>query len=204
LEKEGKMGKKIIHSIVLAGFFISLVTISQPGRAQYLADNNCNTPANLCKDSCAAENTKSELEALSDKLGVKLDSTCDIKLMAILADWLGTPYRHAGYSKAGIDCSGFVSKIYKEAYGIDLTHSSRSMIYQMKERVKKSELSEGDILFFRIHGKRISHVGIYLKDGYFIHAASGGITVENLESKYYKRVYYTAGRPNCSNRLASN
>jgi lipoprotein Spr/probable lipoprotein NlpC len=136
------------------------------------------------------------LEEYSSKLQVQLDSTCDPLFVSTVAGWLGVPYRHAGYSKSGIDCSGFVSHIYKDVYGIDLTHSSSQMIYQMKTLVKKSELRMGDILFFRIHGRRISHVGMYLKDGKFIHASSySGITVNDLSSPYYKKAYYIAGRP---------
>jgi len=150
-----------------------------------------NSSTNCPKDS----SLQVELNLLSAKLGVALDTTCDLNLMKTLADWIGTPYRHAGYCKKGIDCSGFVSKIYREVYGICLTHSSKAMISEMKERVKKTELQTGDILFFKIHGKRISHVAIYLKDGYFIHASiSNGIMVDRLSAPYYARHYYAAGR----------
>jgi probable lipoprotein NlpC len=136
------------------------------------------------------------LEEYSSKLQIQYDSTCDPLFISTVVGWLGVPYRHAGYSKSGIDCSGFVSKIYKEVYNLDLTHSSSQMIYQMKTLVKKSELRMGDILFFRIHGKRISHVGMYLKDNKFIHASIyNGITVNDLTAPYYKKAYYIAGRP---------
>lgn len=145
-----------------------------------------------------AKLTKDSLfwDEYSEKLQVQLDSTCDPLFVSTVAGWLGVPYRHAGYSKSGIDCSGFVSHIYKDVYDIDLTHSACQMIYQMKTLVKKSELRMGDIIFFRIHGHRISHVGMYLKDGKFIHASSyNGITVNDLSAPYYKKAYYIAGRP---------
>ena len=136
------------------------------------------------------------LEEYSAKLQIQFDSTCDPLFISTVVGWLGVPYKHAGYSKSGIDCSGFVSKIYKEVYNIDLTHSSSQMIYQMKTLVKRSELRMGDILFFRIHGRRISHVGMYLKDDKFIHASIyNGITVNDLDAPYYKKAYYIAGRP---------
>jgi len=149
--------------------------------------------AKIAMDSCASD----EIAQLSSMLGVQLDTCCDTKLMLTLAGWLGTPYHHAGYSKKGIDCSGFVSKIYKDVYGLDLTHSACSMITQMHECVNKDELREGDVLFFKIHGKRsrISHVGIYLKNNKFIHASSyRGIVVEDLTLPYYKQRFYKAGR----------
>lgn len=131
----------------------------------------------------------------SSKLGVKLTRDCDQTLILTITDWIGTPYCRGGFSKSGIDCSGFVSKIYGEVYGIELTHSSASMISQMKQRVKKKDLQMGDILFFRIHGKRISHVGLYIGENRFIHASpSRGIVIDDLRQPYYERTYYTAGR----------
>lgn len=197
------MGKRHIVSAIVAFLFFSSFT-NGPVRPTEKPDVCATeTPAtNLCKDS----SLENELNQISAKLGVKLDECCDSRLVSTLADWIGTPYHHAGYSKRGIDCSGFVSKIYRDVYGINLTHSSCSMIYQMKEKVKKEDLQTGDILFFKIHGKRtrISHVGIYLKDGMFIHADShAGIMVSTLNCKYYKRAYYAAGRPEMNNKLAS-
>ena len=185
------MRKILLTFVFIVGSFWLFVNgTTDKGTIAPIPTQNSN-PTNYCKDSLL----QVELSTLSSKLGVQIDTCCDLRLMETLADWIGTPYRHAGYCKKGIDCSGFVSKIYREVYGICLTHSSRSMITEMKERVKKSELQTGDILFFKIHGRRISHVAIYLKDGYFIHAASnGGIMVNSLSAPYYARHYYAAGR----------
>jgi len=132
----------------------------------------------------------------SEMLGVALDSCCNRKFIASVAEWLGTPYRRGGLSKKGIDCSGFVSYIYKEVFNIKLAHSSASMIFQMKTRVKKADIQPGDILFYKIHGKRISHVAIYLGDYKIIHASpERGIVVDDIREPYYVRHYYTAGRP---------
>jgi lipoprotein Spr/probable lipoprotein NlpC len=152
--------------------------------------------ANMPEMPEVLENNCDFLCAYSGVLGVNLDSSCNPQFVQTITSWLGTPYRHAGYSKQGIDCSGFVSRIYKDVYNIDLTHSSSSMIFQMKTIVKKDELKEGDILFFRIHGRRISHVGIYIGDNKFIHASpERGIVVDDLREPYYMHSYYTAGRP---------
>jgi hypothetical protein len=139
------------------------------------------------------------LMTYSNLLGIPLDTTCNPAMIMAVSDWLGTPYRHAGYSRSGVDCSGFVSHIYSDVYGIELTHSSSAMIYQMKERVKKSDLKQGDILFFKIHGKRISHVALYIGNQKFIHASpERGIVVDDLRQPYYQRSYYTAGRVICN------
>jgi hypothetical protein len=164
------------------------------GLSRTFAANNAEKTAASTDSSCNTEALF--IQEYSKLLGYSIDTFCNHTLITTVADWLGTPYVHAGYSKAGIDCSGFVSKMYKEIFGIDLTHSSSAMIYQMKEMVKKKDLKEGDIIFFRIHGKRISHVGMYLGDNKFVHASSyRGIVVDDLRQPYYVKAYYTAGRP---------
>ncbi|MDB5263699.1 MAG: hypothetical protein JWQ14_2982, partial [Adhaeribacter sp.] len=99
----------------------------------------------------------------SQTLGVKLEYTEDRELIETVTEWLGTPYRSGSSSKKGTDCSGFVTRIYKEVYGIDLSRSSRSMFQDVK-RISKSEAKEGDLIFFRRGPNQpIYHVGIYLK-----------------------------------------
>ena len=191
IERKEVLRKIALTFVFIIGSFGLFVNGTTDKGAEQCPPVQSTSSTNCGKDS----SLQVELNLLSSKLGVQLDTTCDLHLMETLADWIGTPYRHAGYCKKGIDCSGFVSKIYREVYGICLTHSSRSMITEVKERVKKSELQTGDILFFKIHGKRISHVAIYLKDGYFIHASiSSGIMVDRLSAPYYARHYYAAGR----------
>ncbi|GGK87224.1 C40 family peptidase [Rufibacter glacialis] len=131
----------------------------------------------------------------SQSLGLQLDFDEDKELLETVANWIGTPYRSGGSSQRGTDCSGFVSKVYKQVYGISLTHSSRSMFHQVN-RVSKSAMETGDLVFFRRGpGQPIFHVGIYLKDGKFIHSASnGGVMINSLMSPYYKKNFYAAGR----------
>jgi hypothetical protein len=181
--------RNVLHQVIVLTFLFLFV-----GFGGSFAAGNGKPEAPKYDSSCSEEVTF--IRQYSKILGYDIDTFCNRTLITTVADWLGTPYRHAGYSKAGIDCSGFVSKMYKEIFNIDLTHSSSAMIYQMKERVKKSELKEGDILFFRIHGKRISHVGMYLGNNKFVHASSyRGIVVDDLRTPYYMKAYYTAGRP---------
>ncbi|MDQ4139836.1 MAG: NlpC/P60 family protein, partial [Bacteroidota bacterium] len=149
-----------------------------------------NTPATNFKDTLY-------YNYYAQTLGVKLNYSEDKQLLATVADWIGTPYRSGAASKKGTDCSGFVTKVYKEVYGITLTHSSRS-IFQSVERIKKSAIKAGDLVFFRRGpGKPIYHVGIYLSNNKFIHSASnGGVMVSSLNQAYYARNYYAAGRVN--------
>ncbi len=131
----------------------------------------------------------------SQTLGVQLPLKEDKSLVSTILDWLGTPYRGGGSTQKGTDCSGFVMRVYEQAYGIHLVHSSGGM-FQVTERVKKTGLQEGDLLFFRRSSRSpIYHVGIYLADGRFIHSASGkGVTVSSLQEGYWNRNFYAAGR----------
>lgn len=127
-------------------------------------------------------------------LGLKLAHTENKSLLQTVTDWLGTPYSYGSNSRRGTDCSGFVTQVFKKVYGITLKRSSRSM-FSTVQRVAKSDMKAGDLVFFR-HGKgAIYHVGIYLKDGKFAHAAcNGGVMVSSLNQPYYHRNFYSAGR----------
>jgi len=108
----------------------------------------------------------------------------------------GARYRTGGVSAGGFDCSGFVKYLYAKQ-GVDLPHSSRAQ-YNYGKHVAKTDLKPGDLLFFSgtyRHG--ISHVGIYIGDGKFIHASthSTGVRVDELNSAYYRRRYTGARRP---------
>ena len=120
--------------------------------------------------------------------------TANENLKDFLDEWLHTRYSRGGSSRRGTDCSGFVNSLYRDVYGIKLSRSSYTMINDVV-KVPVSELKEGDLVFFKIRGGRISHVGFYLKDHYFVHAARrGGVIISSLDEPYYKRTFYAGGR----------
>lgn len=117
------------------------------------------------------------------------------KLFKSIENWIGTNYKLGGESKEGVDCSGLVAEVYKEVFKIDLP---KSVTEQRKlGTIVKSKLQPGDVLFFKINEK-ISHVGIYLFNNKFIHAASSGpttgVTKNSLNENYYKTRYAFAKR----------
>jgi probable lipoprotein NlpC len=130
-------------------------------------------------------------------LGVSLDYTEDKELLETVYEWIGTPYRSGASSKKGTDCSGFVTSVFREVYGVNLSRSSRSMFQDVK-RIKKDSIRTGDLVFFRrAPNQPIYHVGIYLKDNKFVHSATnGGVIISSLNSQYYRRNFYAAGRVN--------
>lgn len=106
---------------------------------------------------------------------------------------LGVPYRYGGKSPSGFDCSGLVHFAYAEA-GISVPRTTGGL-WSAARPISSSDAQPGDILFFRFDGKP-SHVGIYLGDGYFVHAPSTGRTVSkaHLSSSFYSARLIRAGR----------
>lgn len=107
----------------------------------------------------------------------------------------GARYRRGGLSSRGFDCSGFVKYVYATK-GISLPHSSRDM-YSCGTPVAKSDLREGDIVFFaNTYRRGISHVGMYVGNGEFIHASTtrGGVRVDKLDDAYFRNKYAGARR----------
>lgn len=107
--------------------------------------------------------------------------------------YIGVPYVYGGTTPAGFDCSGYVQFVFSN-FGVKL---SRTTYTQVNEGVyvAKENLKMGDLVFFGTAGN-VSHVGIYISDGNFIHASRPGDTVKinSLYSDYYTRNYYTARR----------
>jgi cell wall-associated NlpC family hydrolase len=108
--------------------------------------------------------------------------------------YLGARYRYGGSGARGFDCSGFTSYIYRQ-HGITLPHNSAAQ-YRVGKPVSRSELRPGDLVFFRTRGNRISHVGIYIGNGKFVHASSarGRVRIDTLTSGYYHQRYVGARR----------
>ena len=130
---------------------------------------------------------------LSQIMGVALSATSNMKLFHFVYDWIGTPYHFGGSSRKGIDCSAFTKELYSEVFNLDIKRSSRD-IFSMVNPVGKDDLKEGDLVFFKIHSRRISHVGIYLGGGKFAHASSRGVAISSLDDNYYSRYFYKGGR----------
>ncbi|GFN34041.1 C40 family peptidase [Paenibacillus xylaniclasticus] len=117
----------------------------------------------------------------------------DSKLNEIVDSVYGTPYRAAGTTTKGFDCSGFTMYVFKQ-FGIDLPHSSSAQS-KLGKKVAKDDLREGDLVFFNTSGKGVSHVGIYVGDGKFAHSSSSkGITISKLSDSYYSKRYLSARR----------
>ena len=171
--------KKI--TIVIALFFSVLAVQAQTKNSPVSTDDKSDDQESLAKDY------------LSQIMGVAMSATSNMKLFNFVYDWIGTPYHFGGSSRHGIDCSGFTKELYSKVFNMDIERSSRD-IFSMVSPVRKDDLKEGDLVFFKIHSRRISHVGIYLGNNRFAHASSKGVAISSLNDDYYRRYFYRGGR----------
>lgn len=133
-------------------------------------------------------------DGCNNALGLVCDDNDNAHLYEVVNSWLGVPYRYGGNDRSGIDCSAFVGTVYREVYGITLHRTANDMLRDVKI-VSRQEVKEGDLLFFTNSKGKVSHVGIYLKEGLFAHSStSNGVSVSRLDSKYWASHFYRGGR----------
>jgi cell wall-associated NlpC family hydrolase len=114
-------------------------------------------------------------------------------LVKVAMGFLGAPYRLGGSSVTGLDCSGFVKKIY-QFFNIDLPRTALEQSL-CGLRVSRNELVEGDLLFFNTR-RALGHVGIYIGNNEFVHASSRkrGVRIDNLDMPYFNKRFVRAVR----------
>jgi murein DD-endopeptidase / murein LD-carboxypeptidase len=128
------------------------------------------------------------------QMGLPEDTLMEYKFFEAIYPWLGTPYKYSGNSFQGVDCSGFCDKVLSQVHQRNFDYTSSSY-FSLVDPVDKDSLEMGDLIFFKIGTKRISHIGVYLYDNKFAHASTRkGVIVSDLRDPYYKRYFYRAGR----------
>lgn len=123
-----------------------------------------------------------------------LVATADTALAGFINRWLGVSYRFGGITRQGIDCSAFTRKLYSKVYHVHLLRTALAQFHASIPIFNTGKLEEGDLVFFKIKSHLISHVGVYLSDGYFVQASTHGVMVSNLNNDYWKRYFYAGGR----------
>lgn len=137
---------------------------------------------------------EAKAEGRVNGLGIEMGPNDNAQLYKAIEGWIGTPYLYGGTTKSGVDCSAFVGHIYREVYKKNLHRVANDMQHDCR-LISKSELCEGDLVFFTNSKGRISHVGIYLKDGMFAHSStSRGVIISRLDDNYWKQHFYKGGR----------
>lgn len=140
------------------------------------------------------EKDMAQRDSFLSRKNINLALVTNPDLLTQVYQWYGVPYRYGGMAKTGTDCAGFVKSVFKAIYNVDLARSATSQYPQCRQVI--GEPHEGDLVFFNIRGRYLSHVGIYLQNGYFAHAAThSGVIISNLNEPYYKAYFYRFGAP---------
>lgn len=141
-------------------------------------------------------------------LKVAPDSLSNIVLYTFIDKWLKTPYKYGGNDEKGIDCSAFIQRLLSDVYNIQVPRTSAQQFFtkNVEPFHDRSYFSEGDLVFFcTVPGNPISHVGMYLKNRYFINAStSSGVSLANLDDPYWKKRFVAAGRVKIGKRETAN
>jgi len=107
--------------------------------------------------------------------------------------WRGVRYKYGGYSRHGVDCSGFTKITFKKQFDIYLERTTEGQAKQGVP-ISKRHLIAGDLVFFNT-GWSSHHVGIYLKHDKFLNASSSkGVTISNLKNVYWRKHYWKSRR----------
>ncbi|MCZ6826876.1 MAG: C40 family peptidase [Gammaproteobacteria bacterium] len=137
--------------------------------------------------------SKEKFRTVSQAREFPRESSLGRRLARTATEMIGVPYVYGGRTPKGFDCSGLVYYSYQQA-GLKVPRTSREQ-FKAARHVSLSDAQPGDLLFFR-GGRRISHVAIYIGNGYFVHAPSTGknVSVANLNDSYYRKHFDRAGR----------
>lgn len=118
--------------------------------------------------------------------------------------YLGVPYKRGGNGVSGFDCSGFVRAMYENTLGLVLPHNAKAQA-AVTEKIDRSELQPGDLVFYNTLRKTFSHVGIYIGNGKFIHSprTGGEVRIENMSDTYWVKRFNGARRVNPDTSVSS-
>ena len=169
--------------------------IATPVKSSFIDSKNTNPAINSTIENFSSLQFKYAL-----LMNREVETISDLTLYSFIDEWWGTHYHLGGTNRNGIDCSAFTCTLMSRVYGLESPRTARDQ-YEVCEKISRTDLKEGDLVFFKIHGRRISHVGIYLGNGYFTHSSvSSGVTINNLDEFYYNSKFITGGRikPVCS------
>lgn len=147
----------------------------------------------ICISTRISSHNIKQYKVVSINSGSPSGSADADSIVSYAKKYLGARYKYGASGPNGFDCSGFTMHIMSR-FGIYLPHSARSQsVYGTI--ISRVGLKPGDLVYFATsRGKSITHVGIYMGSGYFIHAASKGVVISSLNEAYYNKRYVTATR----------
>ncbi|MBD1366627.1 C40 family peptidase [Mucilaginibacter sp. ZT4R22] len=126
-------------------------------------------------------------------MGLKRNDIQNGRLYSFIDEWMGTPYRFGGMDKEGVDCSGLVFLLQLQVYDMPVPRTCAMQVNNIKRKYEE-ELKEGDLVFFDFDGKQFSHVGVYLQNGYIVHASTRrGVVIVKLHDNGIYQYFSRAG-----------
>jgi len=132
-------------------------------------------------------------------LKVKKSNPKSDAMISFAKSFLGVPYRYGGTTPSGFDCSGFINYIFGN-FGFSLVRTSYGLA-ELGETISLANLQPGDLMFFKgsnVRSSSVGHVAMVIEvlqgDVKFIHAANGGVRIDNLKTKYYVQRYIKSKR----------
>ena len=194
-------GKQITAETTKTNYkFLEEITVEPAVVENSLEAKPVATPAvkkSLLAVAKSAENNVEGAEALQFKYSLLMDIEVEliknISLFRLIDDWYGVKYLFGGTSKKGIDCSALMQVLFTSVYGIALPRTAK-MQYDFSRKISRTELKEGDLLFFNTRGG-VSHVGMYLTNNKFLHSSTtNGVTISDMFDPYYSKRLIGVGR----------
>lgn len=172
--------------------YLEQLSLQGPGRSLRITTERSSFAAAASIDPAKGNSLKVKYASL---LNVLPQAISNVALYRFIDEWYGVRYLFGGDSKAGIDCSAFVQKLYEQVFGVNLVRTALEQAEGTQLISKKEQCREGDLVFFKIKKGRISHVGLYLMNDFFVHASSSqGIMISSLDDAYWSRHFACAGR----------
>jgi cell wall-associated NlpC family hydrolase len=179
--------KNFLRDNYAAGYNVNYNDDASPNRQTYFSANVDNATLEATEKCSALQFKYAQL------LNREVETLTNTYLFNFIDEWWGVRYRYGGTTMRGVDCSSYTGQLLYTVYAAKMPRTAREQ-YAVTTRVRRDELQEGDLVFFNTRGG-VSHVGLYLSDGYFTHSSSSsGVTISNLNEAYYSRKFISGGR----------
>lgn len=178
---------RLFFATLLVAFLGGCATLPSSPPSQAIAIGE---PNGFIMEPLAEPTLKPDLTAVGDP-------TIGSEVVMRALGLIGRKYRYGGNNpESGLDCSGLVRWVFEDKIAMELPRNSLAMSRLPAPDVRKDELLPGDLVFFRTRGRVVSHVGIYIGDGRFVHAATGRskVRIDRLDATYWRSRFVNAKR----------
>jgi cell wall-associated NlpC family hydrolase len=169
--------------LIMVSFATLLLAACSPGRKSTTAPAKVSTATSMATDTM-----------LTRLLGAPVPRGTNPQFVQTIAPWMGVPYKLGGQTKAGTDCSGLIGAVHQQLNGWRLPRTTAEL-FKQHTAMPVDSLQSGDLVFFKINTPQPGHAGLYLWQGYFLHAStSKGVIISHLSEPYWSKYFESAGK----------